>query len=80
MIERRKDLLTRLIVDDMIDDLRAGIRLTSDKELAFFISSQLTTFGFAGCRILSSLPWLERSFYLASRPHWNVFECVVSRL
>ena len=48
MIERRKDLLTRLIVDDMIDDLRAGIRLTTDKELAFFISSQLTTFGFAG--------------------------------
>jgi hypothetical protein len=48
MIERRKDFLTRLIVDALIDDLRAGIRLNSDKELAFFISSQLTTFGAPG--------------------------------
>ena len=48
MIERRKDLLTRLIVDDMIDDLRAGIQIIGDEELAFFISSQLTTFGVAG--------------------------------
>lgn len=48
MIERRTDFLTRLIVDDMIDDLRSGIRLTSDEELAFFITSQLTTFGGAG--------------------------------
>jgi hypothetical protein len=48
MMERRKDLLTRLIIDDMIDDLRAGIHLTSDDELAFFISSQLTTVGGVG--------------------------------
>jgi hypothetical protein len=48
MIERRKDLLTRTIVDDMIDALRAGIQLTSDEELAFFISSQLTTVGAVG--------------------------------
>jgi hypothetical protein len=48
MTERRKDFLTRLIVDDMIDGLRAGIRLVSDKELACFITSQLNTFGGAG--------------------------------
>jgi hypothetical protein len=48
MIERRKDLLTRTIVDDMIDALRAGIQITSDEELAFFISSQLTTVGAVG--------------------------------
>lgn len=48
MIERRKDLLTRVIVDDMIDDLRAGIHITSDEELAFFISSQLTTVSVVG--------------------------------
>ena len=48
MIERRKDLLTRVIVGDMIDDLRAGIHITSDEELAFFISSQLTTVGAVG--------------------------------
>jgi hypothetical protein len=48
MIERRKDLLTRAVVDDMVDDLRAGIHITNDKELAYFISYQLTTVGSAG--------------------------------
>ena len=35
MPERRKDLLTRSIVDGMIDDLRTGIHVTSDEERAF---------------------------------------------
>ena len=48
MIERRKDFLTRLIIHDMIHNLRAGIRITSDQEHAFFITSQLTTFSVAG--------------------------------
>jgi hypothetical protein len=48
VIERRKDLLTRLIIDDMIDDLKAGIQIIGDQELGFFIAAQLTTFGFAG--------------------------------
>jgi len=36
MLERRKDLLTRSILDGMIDDLRTGIHVTSDEERAFF--------------------------------------------
>jgi hypothetical protein len=45
MIERRTGFLTRLIVDDMIDVMSAGIRLKSDEELVFFISSQITMLG-----------------------------------
>jgi hypothetical protein len=35
MPERRKDLLTRSIVDRMINDFRSGIHVTSEEELAF---------------------------------------------
>jgi hypothetical protein len=48
MIERRKDMLTRRIVDDMIDDLRAGIQLAGDEERTFFITTQLTAPGPVG--------------------------------
>ena len=35
MPERRKDLLTRSIVDGMIDEMRTGVHVTSEEELAF---------------------------------------------
>ena len=35
MLERRKDLLTRSIVDDMLDDMRSGVHVTSEEERAF---------------------------------------------
>jgi hypothetical protein len=36
MLERRKELLTRSIVDSLIDDLRTGIHVTPEEEIAFF--------------------------------------------
>jgi hypothetical protein len=35
MLDRRKDFLKRSMVDRMIDDLRSGIHVTSEEELAF---------------------------------------------
>ena len=35
MPERRKDLLTRSIVNDMMNDFRTGIHVTSEEENAF---------------------------------------------
>lgn len=80
MIERRKDFLTRLIVDDMIHNLRAGIRITSDKEQPFLLLLNSPPSVSRVCRILSFLPWLEGSLYPASLPRWNEFECVEFQL
>jgi hypothetical protein len=35
MLDRRKDLLKRSIVDRMIDDMRSGIHVTREEEVAF---------------------------------------------
>ena len=35
MLERRKDLLTRAVVDGLINDLRTGIHVTPEEEIAF---------------------------------------------
>ena len=49
MIERRKDLLTRLIVDDMIDDLRAGdsALINAVAKVQFFADGPRCEFGCA---------------------------------
>jgi hypothetical protein len=38
MPERRKDFLTRSIVNDMMDDFRSGIHVTGEEEHAFLPS------------------------------------------